>query len=392
MTQLPSAPPGVVNRRFFLRAGGTGVLGAALAGCAPPGARTGRPGAVATTLPPAGPAGGPLHVFTWAGYEGSGVLDPWYRARDIRLSYKSIANESPAAVVKGPGGDQWDCSSVNQGDALNYYSTLGISTLVTERDVPNLAQLLPFFKNNRRFFAVADGTYVCVPWTWGPLGISYRQDRVRPAELSSWQDLLHPRWKNRIGTFDDGPNMIATAAVATGIDPSTVTREQLGGPIRSFLQQLKPNIKVLCPSIGDQLNTLVSGDVDIQLVGLTFFTPQAAQQKVRVGFLVPAKEGSYGFTDCVFIPPHSRHRANALAYANALLGGDTAVRMMNSLVQLSTNRTVNDRLRPDVRHLFPSDLARYSSQTLKWNKSYYDLNSRYATVQEWTLLWQTIKA
>jgi len=385
-----TAPPGVVNRRLFLTLSGAGALavvgGPLLAACSSATSATSATGGAGS-----GKIGGNLYMFTWAGYEGSTVLKNWYKQHHISLHYKSITNQDPAAVIKGPGGDQWDCSSVNQGSSQAYYNDLHISTKITVAEVPNLANLLPFFKNSD-FFKLGAGAYNCVPWTWGPIGISYREDRVKASELNSWQNLLEPKWKGRLGTFDDGNNMAWTAAVALGLDLTKITRTQAFGPIKNWLLKLKPNLKVLSTSLGDQVNTLVAGDVDVQLVGLTFFSAQAAQQHVQVGFTTPAVEGSYGFCDCVFVPPDSNHRANALAYANAILGGPTAVAMQNSLAQLSTNATVNPQLDKSVLKFFPSDLSTYSSKTLKWNRNYSDPNGPYATTTDLNTMWEQVKA
>jgi spermidine/putrescine transport system substrate-binding protein len=381
-----SAPPeGVINRRLFLSASGAGALaiagGSLLAAC---GSATG--GSSSSSK-----VGGPLNMFTWAGYEGATVLKTWYKQHDIQLHYKSITNQDPAAVIKGPGGSEWDSSSVNQGSAQAYYNNLHISTKITVQEVPNLAGLLPFFKNSE-FFRISDGVYNCVPWTWGPIGLSYRDDRVTADELNSWQNLLLPKWKGRLGTFDDGNNMAWTAAVALGLDLTKITRAQAFGPIKGWLKKLMPNLKVLSTSLGDQVNTLIAGDVDVQLVGLTYFSLQASQQHVKLGFTTPSVEGSYGFCDCVFIPPDSKHRANALAYANAILGGPTAIAMQNSLAQLSTNASVNPHLDASVLKFFPTNLSTYTSKTLKWNKNYSDPNGPYATTTDLQTMWEQVKA
>jgi spermidine/putrescine-binding protein len=385
MEQPLTPPRGVITRRTFL--GHAGALGFAVAaGGAFADTALGARNADAS----AASVGGDFNIFTWAGYEGSTPLKSWYKKEGIKLNAKAISNEDIAAVIKGPGGSKWDASSVNQGDA-DYYLKVGVSSQITVKEVPALAKMMPFFRDSS-LFRVSPGVYNSVPWTWGPIGISYRPDKVPAAKLNSWWNLTKPEFKGRLGTFDSGLNMVAIGAVAAGLDPGKLTSAQLNGPVKQYLAKLRPNLKVLSTSLGDQVNTLVSGDVDVQLVGLNWFAIEGKKQKTTIGFITPPKEGSFGFVDAVFIPPKSAHRDNALAYANALMQGPTAVAMQNSVNQLSSNPAVNAMVQASTRALYPKNLVTYTSKTLKWNKSYYDPKGKFATIQEWNRLWEQVKA
>ena len=404
MVDRPPPPAGVYSRRTFLKVAGLGTVavagGGLVAACASgtsPSPSAGAPSAgspsAAGSSPSSAislaPAGGPFALFTWAGYDGKGVIDDWYKKNNVQIDVKYISNENLVNFMKSPGSDKWDASSVNQGDAEYLYANQ-VSSKITVAEVPALANMLPFFKDGT-FWKVEDGVYNSVPWTWGPIGINTRPDKVPADALKSWQGLLDAKWKGRIGTYDDALNMISAGSVATGNDPGKLTTEQLNGPVKDFLVKLKPQLKVLSTSIGDQVNLLISGDVDIEILGLTWFIPQAKGQGVTIDFRIP-DEGSYGFVDAVFITPWAPHRANAVAYANALLTGDTAVTMQESVNQLSTNPDVNAKLKPEVRNLYPEDLGAYSGTTLKWNKSWYESSSGYATIDEWRKVWDDVKA
>lgn len=390
----------IFTRRTFLRfVGGSVVLagfGGALAACgggssSTPETTAGTSAAAAGTTAAAGSVGGPFNIYTWGGYEGSGnpTMEEWYKTNDIQLNAKAITTPaSIPALIQGPGGDQWDASSVNQGDA-QYYNALGIESEITVDEVPAFKSMLPFFQNGS-FWKIRDGVYNSVPWTWGPIGWMARADRIPEADITSWSDLTKPEYKGRLETFDDPLNMISTGAVAAGLDPGAVTRDQLNGPIKDYLSKLVPNIKIYATSIGDQVNNLVSGDADGSLVGFTWGVLEGTKQGADMYFSVP-KEGAFGFCDAVFIPPTATQRANALAYANALASGETGVAMQTGLSQLSTNQEVIAKAEADLRALYPDDLVEYSEKTLKWNRSYYDPAGEYATIQEWTTLWNDVK-
>jgi spermidine/putrescine-binding protein len=409
----PLRPPeGVYTRRLFLKITAAGAVtvaaGSFLAACgagsgsaAPTAgassAATAAASAAASLAPSAaGPSaaavGGKLSLFTWAGYDGKGVadIDAWYAANNIQLDVKYISNENLVNFMKSPGADKWDGSSVNQGDA-EYLFAQKVSSEITTAEVPALATMYPFFKDGT-FFKVSDGVYNSVPWTWGPLGINTRPDKVPPDALKSWNALLDPKWKGRIGTYDDALNMISTACCAVGKDPAVLTAADLNGPVKDWLVKLKPQLKVMSTSIGDQINLLVAGDVDIELVGLTWFTAQAATQNAVVDFRIP-DEGTYGFVDCLFITPWAPDRANAVAWANAITAGDTAKALLESVNQLSSVPAVNDTIKDDVFKAY--SIAKTGVEDavakLKWNKSWYEAGD-YATIEEWRKVWDDIKA
>ena len=401
-----NAPDGVISRRHFLYiAGGTVAVtvGAPiLAACGA--SATPAPTAAPTTAPTAVPSGvpcptvtpsttaigGPLNMFTWAGYEGAGVaeMEQWYKDNNIQLNVKNISNEDPIAFFKSPAGQDWDAGSLNQGETWYNYDQ-GVLAAVSVEEIPAFKKMYPFFQESD-LFKICDGVYYAIPWTAGPLLINTLPEKVPADALESYEGLFDPKWKGRIATYDDALNMISLGAVATGNDPGKLTREQLNGPVSEWLKRLVPQLKVLATSIGDQVNLLVSGDVDINLIGLTWNIPQARAQGVEIDARVP-KEGAFGFVDCVRILPWAKNRQNAIAYANALLEGETAVAMQNSLFQLSTLDEVNQKINKEARDLFPADLNKYFSETLKWNVFYFDPNGPYATVEEWEKVWTEAK-
>lgn len=425
MDRSSSKPPfGVLTRRQFLYiAGGTATLAAAaplLAACgvsASPSATaasTATPTAAATAtssataaatavaglgpcpapIPLTGAIGGPLALFEWEGYDGKGVAawDKWYKDNAIDLTVKYVTDQSnPTALMRSPTGKEFDVFSFNQGDVLTGWAQGDLMTPITVEEVPALAKMYPFF-HDHPFFRVCDdkGVFPVIPWQWGPLGIVVREDKVPAAALASWTGLLDPKFKGKIIAYDDALNVVSQGAMATGNDPGKLTRDQLNGPVKDFWKKLFPQLKAVVTSTGDQANLLASGDAWISMLGWAYNISQLNTQGIKAKMIIP-DEGTYGFIDTIAIPPWAKDRRNAIAWANAMMEGDTAVALQDSTLGLSTNPEVNAKVSSDVLGLFPADLQSFVATGLKFNRNWSDPNGQYATAEEWAKFWNDIK-
>lgn len=375
MREFPSPPDGVLRRRDFLRmtaAGAALTLGAssfagrAMAACAP---------------------GGRFNLFTYGGYEGEGIpeWDALWSDQNIDLNVRALANEDILQVLRTPGGDEWDAFTVNQGD-IPKFAAGEVFSPITVDEVPNLARLYNSLKENP-LWANADGTFRCVPLTIGPLGIHWNAD-TNPKGYTSYADALNPGL--RVSCFDNPLNMISTAACAVGLDPAVLTREQLQGPVRDWLLKLRPQLRVISPSLGDQLTVLINGEVDLHLVGFPWNVLEARKQGVTIGFAVPS-EGSFGFVDSIGISTQSKNRCNAIAYCNAALDDVLGAKINDSLVGLGGTPEINTNLAPETRALFPDDIQTGFFDVMKWNVSHVDPDGPYAPIEMWDELWNQVK-
>ena len=116
---LREAPEGVYSRRHFLRLAG----GISLAALLP--ASTFVSGAEAAVLDRT-TVGGTLNLFTWQGYDLTGPFKVWRKQHHIKQHVKYINNQfDVAAILRGPGGKQYDSSSANQA-YTHLFQSLGV--------------------------------------------------------------------------------------------------------------------------------------------------------------------------------------------------------------------------------------------------------------------------
>ena len=379
---LEHVPAGVLLRRTFL-----GWMGGTAAAYGVGRLFGGLPGALAAN------AGGPLALFTWQGYDLTDPFKKWRAEHGIEQTQKYINNQfDVVSILKGPGGRDFDSSSANQA-YTHLFQKLGLTTPISVSDVPSLAKMYPFFQSSPiwRTAAGAD-TYNSVPWTWGAIGINYLTDRVQKPD--SWNVLIDPKNRGRVGTYDDAYNNVSIAAIALGIDLTKVTREDLNGPIKDWLTKLKQNVKTISVNLGDQQTLLVNKEIDYMSVGLTMFVVGAkGQGAMNVGFEVP-KEGGFGYCDAAFVTPWAPHRDNAFAFCEALLAGQTAA---DAAIALAGGVAVPDvvpLLNSDTRSLYPYDrLNDYLTKELKFEVNYTpEAGQDIVSFDDINSLWQRVKA
>jgi spermidine/putrescine-binding protein len=372
---------GVYSRRHFLRVAGGAttalVGGGMLAAC-------GGSAGSSTKL------GGPFDLYTWQGYDLTQPYASWRKHHNIVQHVKYIQVQADvAAVLKGPGGHQIDASSANQS-FTNYFQKLGLTSPITTDEVPGLKEMYPFFRNSS-IWRNSDGTYNSVPWSWGATALNWRKGAV--PEPTSWQVVLDPKYKGRVGTLDDPYNNISVATIAVGLDLAKLTKQQLNGPVKTWLLRLIGQLKSLSPSIGDQSSLLNSGEVDYMVIGDADIVVFAQQAGVTdIGFTVP-EEGGFGYVDATFITPWAKDLANAVAYCNQLIQGASGAAAQNANLGGTTNPSVVPLLNAQTRGLYPyAGLNDYLTKRLHLTTNYFSSDPSLATYQDIQNLWEEVKS
>ncbi len=357
----------LMDRRRFLGVAGAAAATGLLAACGLSSSNSNpTPSGGGATTSPLPPVGGQLNLYTWEGYDLTKQFKAWREQNGITQNLKFITQpEEVPTVLKGPGGDKWDLS---YGDnvVLTDYKNLGLISPLTLDEIPNLAGLMPAFQVDP--WKNTDGTYNAAPWTWGFSGLTYRTDRV--PEPKSWHDILDPKYKGRVSTVDGALNNVALASIAVGIDPDTLTTDQLNGPVTDYLEQLMGQIRALASSIGDQISLLVSGDVDYMVVGLAFMDAETAAKGVSTKTIVPS-EGAIGWADSAFVPPTAPDKQNAYAWIDHVLDPVENAKANSDFLQGPGVAAAVDLLTPGAKAQYPyNDIDNYLSNTLTFNRGF----------------------
>jgi len=381
----------LMDRRRFLGLTGSAAAAGLLAACglsssnSSPTPAAGGASASASPLPP---VGGQLNLYTWEGYDLTKQFKAWREQNSITQNLKFITQpEEVPTVLKGPGGDKWD---ISYGDnvVLTDYKNLGLISPLTLEEIPNLAGIMPAFQVDP--WKNDDGTYNAAPWTWGFTGVTYRSDRV--PELKSYHDLLDPKVKGRVSTIDGALNNIALACLAVGIDPDTLTTDQLNGPVTDYLKQLMGQVRALASSIGDQISLLVSGDVDYMVAGLLFMDAETAKKGVTTKTIVPS-EGAIGWADSSFVPPTAPDKQNAYAWINHVLDPKQNAQANSDFLQGPGVAAAVPLLTPEAKAQYPfGDINNYLTNVLTFNRGFpREPDGDRATYDQVIQTWEGVK-
>ncbi len=269
-------------------------------------------------------------MFTWAGYEGAGVaeMEQVVQGQQHPAQRQEHLERGSHRTSSSPRlGQDWDAGSLNQGDTGTTRS--GRPRGGERRGGPGVREDVPVLQGERFLQGLRRRVQR------GPLDVRGRSRINTLPEQGArripgdYEGLFDPKCKGRIGTYDDALNMVSMAAVATGNDPQLSRASSCNGPVREWLMKLEPQLKVLSTSIGDQINLLYQRRRRHQARRPASGTSPGAEPAGRRHHRLTGRpEGGRPSASSTACDHHCRGRRtaqNAIAYANALIEGDTAV-------------------------------------------------------------------
>ncbi len=381
--------PSNLNRRQFL----TGTAGLAagsglLAACGSPSSPAAAP---ATSRPAASKEPGNMSILEWGGYEAAGTKAQTagmtvagadyikkYGPDSVKYTYITDDDE---ALTKATTGGSFDLMHPCHENLPDYVDR----GLVQEWDT----SLIPSFKNLNPYLVQAGqykGKQYLIPWDWGYGSLTYRTDKVDPADATGWELAWNPKYTGKVSLWSGASTNFEIAALHLGFPKmDDLTDAQLEQAKQDLIKQ-KPLNKLYWESEYSQMQPAIkSGTAWIAYSWQdTLVSMKAA--KVPVAFLDPT-QGRLSWFCGYMLGKDTPNYYHAHEYVESFVNKDACAQMTNAFAYGTSNSLVT-----------PADITdKALADSLKLSDPHALTNG--AHLQSWApnrakllLAWQEVKS
>jgi spermidine/putrescine transport system substrate-binding protein len=254
----------------------------------------------------------PLYLDT-SGKSDHPTLDSFDKVNHIKTKYlEAVQDNGPffAQVQPTLSSSQYcgfDVAVITSGIYFAKFRDLGFLVPLDQARLPNFKKYAGEKYKNPTY---DPGNVFSVPWQAGFTGIGYNPDKTGQ-EITSWHDLLNPRFKGHIGMMANNEDLPNIALLAIGVDPHKSTEADWKNAA-SWLNELKPLVRNFYSQ--DYISGLASGDIWISMA----WSGDVFQQNLSGGktggdlkFVIP-EEGGLIWIDNFVILRGARNPVSAM--------------------------------------------------------------------------------
>jgi spermidine/putrescine transport system substrate-binding protein len=313
-----------LSRRRALQIGGLSALGMTLAACGIPGAQSSKLGLRAARAEidkfwATHQKTGHLNFGNWPLYIDVGAkskndhpsIDLFTKQTGIKVRYLEDiqANDTFFAKIQPQLAAQqstgYDIIVITNGTYLDKLMQLDYLTPLDQNRMPNFYQYSSALVRDTSYDR---GNVYTMAWQSGMTGIGYDPKRVGK-KITSWNDLMDPALKGKIGMFADNEDLPTSALFAVGVNPETSTLADWK-KAAAWLHKQQPLVR----KYYDQtyIDALSKGDIWASMAysGDIF---QANLSGTNLEFVIP-DEGAGIWTDNMCIPQHASNPVDAMTW------------------------------------------------------------------------------
>lgn len=281
-------------------------------------------------------AAGTVNWLAWAGHvEPAGIKD-FHDKTGIRVNHIGMSgNAETFAKLKLSGASQYDLFEADGLWPVRYYEE-GLIEPINLDSIPNVAKYMyPEFKNLAPL-KTSDGKSLIVPWGWNPTTIIYNKSKISEPP-TSWEALLDPKYKGRVGFSDQHEFMWPVAAMILGFEnPFRMNKAQLA-KATEILIRIKRNARNVTKGWNEQMRLYVEESVWIGMSSPGRAMTIQSAGGPEMGWSNP-KEGYYGWVDGDMLVKGSPNREAALAWLNHIHSPEYVAMNFKRLQRGAANR------------------------------------------------------
>ncbi len=311
------------SRRRMLQLGGLSALGVGLTACSLP------PSGGTTSLGLQGARAqiaafwakqvqtGTLNFANWPLYmdvtddgKGHPSLEEFTKKTGIKVTYDEVINDNDefynkiAPQLKAKQSLQWDLIVLTNGMALT-------DMMIRDFLIPlDQSRMTNFYAHSSSLISNPSydrGNVYTMAWQSGITGVAYNKDKVD--KITSWNDLLDPKYKGKIGMFGDIEDLPCCALLAIGVNPETSTEDDWK-KAADWLKKQQPLVRKYYDQ--SYVDALIRGDIWVTM-GWSGDVLANQGDNPNLQFAVP-QEGAILWTDNMCIPAYAKHPLDAMTY------------------------------------------------------------------------------
>jgi spermidine/putrescine transport system substrate-binding protein len=251
----------------------------------------------------------PLYIDKAHGRHPS--LDLFQKQTGISVSYKEDIQEDASffgkiqPVLASGQSTGYDIIVITNGI---YLDKLIAANYLIPLDHPQLPNFAKYADPTVKDPSYDPGNKYTLAWQSGITGIGWNPKYVdRP--ITSFQDLLDPKFKGKIGMFGDNQDMPNLALLGIGVNPEESTPADWQKAADKLKEQ-RPLVRKYYEQ--DYIGPLSKGDIWISMAWSgDIFQSNLSNPGLGLKFVVP-DEGGVIWTDNMCIPVHAQHPVDAL--------------------------------------------------------------------------------
>jgi spermidine/putrescine transport system substrate-binding protein len=242
----------------------------------------------------------------------------------------------------------YDLMVITNGTYLDKLKELGYLIALDQKRMTNFYKYAsPLVKSP----SYDPGNRYTMAWQSGMTGIGYDPRRTgRP--ITSWADLMDPKFKGKIGMFGDTQDMPNSALLAVGVKPETSTQADWKKAV-AWLKKQQPLVRKYYQQ--DYIDPLSKGDIWVSMAwsGDIF---QANASGANLKFVVP-KEGGVLWTDNMCIPKGAQHPVDAMTYMDFVYQPKIAAMLAEYINYITPVSAAQQVIKQDAQQAKGSDKA-----------------------------------
>lgn len=285
-----------------------------------------------------------IAIFNWADYFGETTIADFTKATGIEVQYDTFPAPEVLETKLLTGASGYDVVFPS-ASLTSRIAKAGVLAPIDTARLKNYGNLDPDIVAWLKRYE--GGAQYGVPYTWGTIGLSYNEAKIRQrlgdASVANLDILFKPDLASKvadcgIAIIDSPIEMISIALNYLGLDPHSSRAEDID-KAQALLAALQPHVRYFDST--RPIQDLASGEICLAMTysgdaGTAQMRASEAKSDVTIGYAIP-EQGTVLWMDLMAIPKDAADMDSAYAFIDYLLQPEVIAGMTNYLTYANAN-------------------------------------------------------